>query len=87
MIFFEDNDFFSFLLNENNEYNNSRILILGGRINHKSLYSNDYCKKINLEIKKLNPTKIICVGFYYAYLYYKYKILDKNQKIDYIYVN
>ena len=83
---FENDEFVSFLLNETNEYNNNKILILGGRINHKSLYSNDYCKKLNLEIKKLNPTKIICIGFYYAYLYYKFQILDIEQKIDYIYV-
>ena len=68
------------------EDNNDRILLLGGRINHDSLYSNkDYCKKLNLEIKKLNPTKIILVGtWFYAAKYYKFGILDDTLKIDYL---
>lgn len=69
-----------FLVNTSGKKN----LLLGGRINHKSLYNPEYCKKLNLEIKKLDPDKIYCLSFHYAYLYYKYNILDTTNKIYYI---
>ena len=72
--------------------NNDIVLYLGGRILdnktgkfNEKCYPENYCKFLNIQIKKLNPSKIICHSFMYAELYYKSKILDKEMKIDIIF--
>ena len=68
------------------EYINLReedvLLYLGGRIDDDNLYPSDYTEYLNSQIKKLNPTKIICHSHWYAQKYYEKGILDDSMKID-----